>query len=100
MTADTAEQQESIDRFYWSRGACCAGCDWWKHLNSIVGECTRGQPVAEKDRWSMLGITNCSLTTGAGHIMTTREHYCGEFKDSFDWASLPVPYLRRIGKVP
>lgn len=90
--------QEFVDRYYWSRGVpCCAGCDWWRHYNSSVGECTRAPPVAEADRWAMLGIHNSSLRTGAGHIATTRDHACGEFRDSFDWSSLPPAYQRRVG---
>ena len=30
----------------------------------------------------MLGITGTSLRVDAGHIMTTREHVCGEFRDT------------------
>jgi len=29
----------------------------------------------------MLGITGASLEIGAGHIMTRREHICGDFVD-------------------
>jgi hypothetical protein len=45
----------------------------------------------------MLGTESSSLQHAAGHVMTPREHVCGEFKDDFDWPSLPMPYLRRIG---
>jgi hypothetical protein len=45
----------------------------------------------------MLGITGCSLKPLSGHIMTPREHVCGDFKDGFDWLSLPLPYRKRIG---
>lgn len=45
----------------------------------------------------MMGIHSVSLVTGAGHIVTPRDHSCGDFRDGFDWASLPVPYLLRIG---
>ena len=30
----------------------------------------------------MLGITGTSLRVDAGHIMTCREHVCGEFRDT------------------
>lgn len=89
--------QEAADAFYWSHGPCCAGCDWWSRINSSVGECTRAAPVAENERWAMFGISAVSLRSGAGHIMTPREHHCGEFKDEFDWSVLPPSYLRRIG---
>lgn len=96
-----ATKAESIqfysDRFYMQHGACCAGCDWWDAANPVAGQCTRTAPVAGMHRVQMLGITGMSLDPGAGHIMTPRDHSCGEFKDEFDWLSLPPDYLRRIG---
>ena len=89
--------QEHIDTFYWMNGPCCAGCDWWRSSNSSVGECRASKPVPAAERWAMTGITNCSLNTGAGHIITLRDHRCGDFKDDFDWHSLPVTYLKRVG---
>jgi hypothetical protein len=91
------ETQEFIDRFYWQRGPCCAGCDWWGHINSLVGECHKSAPVSAAERVAMLGISNCSMSFGAGHVMTRREHHCGDFKDEFDWPSLPLAYLTSIG---
>lgn len=44
----------------------------------------------------MLGITGSSLPPGSGHILTWRDHHCGEFADTFDWSTLPQHYLRRI----
>lgn len=92
-----AERQVLLDQFYWSRGPCCAGCDWWRHVNSMVGECRRSTPVSGSERWGILGFCNSSLATGAGHVMTPRDHHCGEFRDNFDWASLPLAYQRRVG---
>lgn len=88
--------QEAVDAFYWQHGPCCAGCDWWRHSNSRAGECTRSVPTGG-DRATLLGIYNTSMDFGAGHIFTPREHRCGEFKDTFDWTALPLPYLKRIG---
>lgn len=90
-------RQERLDAFYFKQGPCCAGCDWWSPVNSIAGECTRTVPVDGIQRFAMLGVTGSSLPPSAGHIMTLREHHCGEFKDEFDWTSLPEGYLRRIG---
>jgi hypothetical protein len=45
----------------------------------------------------MLGLKFNSICPGAGHVMTNRMHRCGDFKDSFDWKTLPTEYLRRIG---
>lgn len=93
-----APAQEAVDRFYWAQGTpCCAGCDWWRHLNSVAGECLRSPPVAEAERWALLEVSAASIATGAGHVVTPREHACGEFRDSFDWSSLPPAYQRRIG---
>jgi hypothetical protein len=90
--------QEIADRFYFANGPCCSGCDWWRHVNSIVGECTRSAPVSGDQRGSMLGMRSTSLVPIAGHILTPRTHHCGEFKDEFDWDSLPAAYLQRIGR--
>ncbi|MGQ2994230.1 hypothetical protein [Variovorax sp.] len=95
-----SRQQAIIDRFYTERGPCCAGCDHWSHANSLAGECRRGPPVPAEQRFQMLGITGHSLrrNVGAGHVMTLRDHHCGEFVDTFDWSTLPPHYLRRIGR--
>lgn len=73
--------QAILDAFHKANGPCCAGCDWWRWHNALVGECIRTQPVAGVERFAMLGITGSSLAPEAGHIMTPREHVCGEFKD-------------------
>ncbi len=91
------DRQEITDAFYWSTGPCCSGCDWWQSLNSVAGECTKSAPVSAGERVAMLGITSLSLKIGAGHILTPRDHRCGDFRDTLDWSSLPLPYLKRIG---
>ena len=30
-------EQEIADRFYAQHGPCCAGCDWWHRVNTLVG---------------------------------------------------------------
>ena len=89
---------EILDRFYTQNGPCCAGCDWWSHYNSLAGECRKSAPVPGVQRVAMLGAYGSSLSLEAGHIMTLRDHHCGDFKDEFDWATLPASYLRRIGR--
>lgn len=89
--------QKAVDAFYWRTGPCCAGCDWWQHLNSVCGECIKSPPVSGHERTAMLGMKFNSVCPGAGHVMTNREHRCGHFVDSFDWKSLPATYLQRIG---
>lgn len=93
----TTDRQEFLDRFYFQRGPCCAGCDWWQSINSLVGDCTRNAPVSGSDRWAVLGIHGSSAPADAGHVVTRRDHVCGDFKDEFDWPSLPPHYRRRIG---
>lgn len=93
----TEEDQEYLDAFYWSRGPCCAGCDWWRYINSLIGECTKSTPVAGRERMAMLGIVALSMPPGAGHVLTPREHRCGAFRDDFDWSSLPLAYQKRVG---
>lgn len=73
--------QANVDAFYKANGPCCAGCDWWRWYNALAGECTRSAPVPGAERFAMMGIEGSSLTPGAGHVMTPREHVCGEFKD-------------------
>ena len=95
-----SERQEILDTFYFTNGKCCAGCDWWRSLSSLVGECIQSPPVSGDERLDMLGVLSSSMRWLSGHVVTGREHVCGEFKDAFDWQSLPVPYLKRIGFVP
>ena len=75
-------KQAIIDAFAKKHGPCCAGCDWWRWYNSVVGDCTKSAPVGGHERMAMLGVTWSSLNPGAGHVMTHREHVCGEFSDS------------------
>lgn len=81
MTSRAERTQAVIDAFYAKHGPCCAGCDWWRWYNSCVGDCTRSAPVSGAERIAMLGFSYTSLPIGAGHVMTLREHVCGEFKD-------------------
>ena len=74
-----------IDQFYKDNGPCCAGCDWWRYINSCVGECTKSAPAGFGESSSMLGLESCSLTPEGGHILTKRGHLCGEFIDTYDW---------------
>ncbi len=91
------KQQENVDKFYWKSGPCCAGCDHWEYINSVCGDCTKSAPVSGHERTAMLGLRFNGISPGAGHVLTNREHRCGDFKDSFDWQSLSPAYLWRIG---
>lgn len=77
--------QRAVDRFYHQYGKCCAGCDHWRWLNSSVGECTRTAPVSGEERMKMLGMRSLSQPAEPGHIVTRRDHVCGEFVDTYDW---------------
>ena len=82
-----------IDFFYlkkMNKKPCCAGCDYWRWISVCVGECSMSKLVSEKERYSILGITDCSVKCegGAGHVLTSREYSCGLFKDTFDWDSV------------
>jgi hypothetical protein len=90
---NSSDLQEFVDTFYHAHGKCCAGCDWWRYMNSTAGECTKSAPVLEGDRVGMLGMTGGSLEIGAGHVLTRREHVCGDFKDEYDW---PKPGRRKV----
>jgi hypothetical protein len=89
--------RQSLDTFYFTNGPCCAGCDWWSALNSVAGECMKSAPMSGRDRLVMAGMEKCTLMIGGGHAVTVRGHHCGEFKDDFDWSSLPITYLKAIG---
>jgi hypothetical protein len=84
LTPEQRDQQtqDRIDRFAAEHAPCCAGCDHWRWHNSVVGECLRTAPVAGIARVSMLGISATSAPLQSGHIMTPREHRCGEFQDN------------------
>jgi hypothetical protein len=99
--APATKRQEILDRIYVQNGPCCAGCDWWHHVNSLIGECHKSAPVSAEERYSIVQMdwhTWRFRDADAGHILTNREHHCGDFKDEFDWTTLPPRYLRRIGK--
>lgn len=91
------DEQRAIDSFYWKSGPCCAGCDWWRHFNSSVGECLKSAPVSSEERWAMIGLRSPSIAPSAGHVATVREHVCGDFKDDFDWQTLTLAYRKSIG---
>lgn len=78
-------------------GKCCAGCDHWHTDEGIIGTCHNSKIIPDKERAAMLGMQNLTLDIGAGHAITPREHVCNNFKDDFDWQSLPPLYLKQIG---
>ena len=91
------ELQQHVDTVYWKNGKCCAGCDHWRILNSISGECLKSKIIPAKERLKMVGIENISTDIGAGHAITLIGYVCGNFKDDFNWSILPLSYLKKIG---
>lgn len=84
------ERLTNADRFYLDHGPCCAGCDWWRFLSpAVAGECTRFPPNQSHDAAAGLGMSGCSLPRSTANL-TMRDHLCGEFRDTFDWASVGI----------
>lgn len=79
LEVPSAKIERILDKFADKHDPCCAGCRWWAYVNSHVGECRRSAPVSGEERIAMLGMTGCSYPVGAGHVMTPREHHCGDF---------------------
>ena len=76
-----ASHQESIDAFYKKVGPCCAGCDHWRWINTVVGLCMKSKISPSAERTAMLNIQSSSLNIGSGHAMTERSHHCAFFED-------------------
>jgi len=79
--AKKEEIQRLLDEFYLKNGKCCAGCDWWRWHGATLGECVKNAPVSGKERYGLLGISSLSIGVEAGHILTKRNHVCGDFAD-------------------
>lgn len=91
------DRQQILDTYYWTHGPCCAGCDHWQSLNSIIGTCKQTPPsLPGADRAIMISIESASVAFPAGHAITKREHHCGGFADDFPWETLPLAYLKRV----
>lgn len=69
-----ADRQRNIDAFYREHGPCCAGCDWWRHMNSLVGECLQSKIVGGSERSAMIGMVSASLNPGAGQTTIASSH--------------------------
>ena len=63
----------------------------------MVGSCTKAKIVSGQERADALGIESCSLRIKSGHPITSRDYVCGQFKDEFDWSTLPLPYRKQVG---
>lgn len=81
------DTQKFLDQYYLGndKAPCCAGCDHWQYFNSLTGECKKSAPMSGNDRVGLLGVEGLSLNVRGGHALTTRDHSCGEFIDTYDW---------------
>lgn len=73
--------QQHVDAFYAKHGPCCAGCDFWRWINTRVGECIRMPPNQSHDAAAGLGFDFCSLPRSTSNL-TANSHLCGEFRDT------------------
>jgi hypothetical protein len=89
--------QEINDRRYFQNGPCCAGCDHWETIGGQNGQCKKAAPVSGYEVMKSLGMYGFSYVPGPDHPYTLWNHHCGDFKDSFDWSSLPLLYRKRVG---
>lgn len=91
------EYQERCDRLYWMHGKCCAGCDHWISDCSDTGQCEAAGIVSGEQVLKSIGITFSTWIPEPGFPYTRNDFVCGLFKDEFDWETLPVEYLKKIG---
>lgn len=89
--------QEKCDEFYWRNGQCCAGCDFWTSDGGRSGECRAAGLVSGEQVLASVGIVGWSGPLEPGYPLTSSDHWCGLFRDDFDWAGLDSAYLERIG---
>lgn len=89
--------QEQCDRDYWTKGQCCAGCDFWQSEMGNLGVCSAAGIVPGDQVMASMGVQFCSYTPPPGLPLCRADFWCGKFKDEFDWSSLPDDYLKRIG---
>jgi len=74
-------KQDHIDAFADKHALCCAGCDFWRWINSVVGECVRHAPNPAHDAAAGLGIHGFSAGP-VSSMLVKRDHWCGDFVDT------------------
>lgn len=82
MSSKKEKIQSIIDAFAKKHGKCCAGCDHWRWHNSLVGDCIQTVPVSGSERLTFVGMSSISAPVAAGHIVTPRDHCCGQYVDT------------------
>jgi hypothetical protein len=76
-----SDLQDYVDAYADKHGPCCAGCDFWRWINTGVGECIRHAPDPSHDAAGGLGVNACSLPPSST-MLTRRDHWCGDFEDT------------------
>lgn len=90
--------QEICDTQYWSNGPCCAGCDHWDSYAGLTGECQYAGIIPGDQVLASMGIQWSTLhNPSPGYPFTKARHCCSNFKDEFDWSTLPDDYLVKVG---
>lgn len=89
--------QARCDSRYWTYGQRCSGCDYWASSEGDFGACQHAGIVSGQDVMMSLGLSFCSAPIQPGYPLTNDGHWCANFKDDFDWSSLPKEYLAEIG---
>lgn len=92
-----ARYQEHCDREYWTKGQCCAGCDFWESEMGNLGYCAAAGIVPGDQVMASMGLIVCSYTPPPGLPLCKGDFWCGKFKDDFDWSKLDRDYLNKIG---
>lgn len=72
-------------------------CDHWGSSGALTGRCSAAGIMSGADVLQSMGVTFSSYMPEPGFPYTRAEHACGLFRDDFDWSTLDVGYLRRIG---
>lgn len=89
--------QKRCDSDYWKYGQRCSGCDFWASSEGYTGECQHAGIVSGQDVLRSMGITFSTLLPPPGYPYREASHWCANFKDDFDWSTLPSEYLHEIG---
>lgn len=78
---NSARLQRHVDAYADKFGPCCAGCDFWRWINTAVGECVRHAPDPSHDAAAGLGLHGVSLGKSST-MLTKRDQWCGDFSDN------------------
>jgi len=92
--------QARCDADYWRFGKRCSGCDYWVSEQGYLGQCQQAGKLSGLDVLKSCGFEHYTGPIPAPDYPFTRAWgACVNFKDDFDWSSLPQEYLVEIGAV-